>query len=92
MTDITPSMTIGPFFHFAMTEGFHGKGDIVGANMVTPDAAGERIRIVGRVIDGKGLPLTGAQHVAHQHAVDVPGLQPGLGYGGPDRGAAEVRG
>jgi len=60
MTDITPSMTIGPFFHFAMTEGFHGKGDIVGANMVTPDAAGERIRIVGRVIDGKGLPLTGA--------------------------------
>ncbi|HRD74720.1 MAG TPA: protocatechuate 3,4-dioxygenase subunit alpha [Hyphomicrobiaceae bacterium] len=60
MTDVSPSMTIGPFFHFAMTEGSRGDGDIATGNMLTPDAAGERIRIVGRVIDGKNLPLTGA--------------------------------
>ena len=57
MGGITPSQTVGPFFAF----GLDPKGDYNWAqtfsNDLTADAAGERIRVEGRVLDGDGKPV-----------------------------------
>ncbi|MBO0755015.1 MAG: protocatechuate 3,4-dioxygenase subunit alpha [Bradyrhizobiaceae bacterium] len=58
MSGITPSQTVGPFFAYGLTP--NGKYDWVDTfsnNLTTPDAAGERIRIEGRVFDGDGKPI-----------------------------------
>lgn len=57
----TPSQTAGPYVHIGMTPNFADirgvyAGDL-GASMLTPDTAGERIIITGRVIDGAGVPV-----------------------------------
>jgi protocatechuate 3,4-dioxygenase, alpha subunit len=57
---ITPSQTVGPFFHFGLTPANYDFRGIVGDNLVTPDAVGEHIRIAGRLIDGAGNPVTDA--------------------------------
>jgi protocatechuate 3,4-dioxygenase alpha subunit len=58
MPGITPSQTVGPFFAFGLTpKPGYGWSELVGNNLVTPDASGERIRIEGRVLDGDGAPL-----------------------------------
>lgn len=49
----TPSQTIGPFFHDALS----WPGAEV---LVTPATLGERIEIVGRVLDGGGQPVPDA--------------------------------
>jgi protocatechuate 3,4-dioxygenase alpha subunit len=52
---LTGSQTVGPFFHDCLLRD--------GADcpvLVTPTTAGERIRIVGRVIDGDGLGVPDA--------------------------------
>jgi len=64
MPGITPSQTIGPFAAPSLTpnEKGHTQYDwkqLVGNNTLTPDAAGERIRIEGRLVDGAGKPLDG---------------------------------
>jgi protocatechuate 3,4-dioxygenase, alpha subunit len=52
---ITPSQTVGPFFAYGMTpNGKYEWNDAFASNLVTPDTAGERIRIEGRVFDGDG--------------------------------------
>lgn len=60
MSGITPSQTVGPFFAF----GLDPKGDYAWAqtfsNDLTADAAGERIRVEGRVLDGDGKPVNDA--------------------------------
>ena len=43
----TPSQTVGPFFHIALITGEE-------SDLVTPQAAGERIIVQGRVLDGDG--------------------------------------
>jgi protocatechuate 3,4-dioxygenase alpha subunit len=49
----TPSQTIGPFFHRALLrEGWH--------DLAARGAAGERVAIEGRVIDGDGAPVSDA--------------------------------
>jgi protocatechuate 3,4-dioxygenase alpha subunit len=69
MSEITPSQTVGPFFAYGLAP--HSRcawqpGDIydwketVGANLVTPDATGEKIRIEGRITDGDGMPINDA--------------------------------
>jgi protocatechuate 3,4-dioxygenase alpha subunit len=70
MSDITPSQTVGPYFAYGLAP--HSRCDwspdrtiydwkeTVGANLVTPDATGEKIRIEGRVTDGDGLPINDA--------------------------------
>jgi len=46
----TPSQTVGPFFSI----GLSGEGE----NVLASDAvAGDRIRLVGRVLDGEGQPV-----------------------------------
>ena len=69
MSELTPSQTVGPFFAYGLAP--HSRcawqpGDIydwketVGANLVTPDATGEKIRIEGRITDGDGMPINDA--------------------------------
>jgi len=54
MAGITPSQTVGPYFHYGLTPYDYDFSVVFGNNLVTPDASGERIRIEGRIIDGDG--------------------------------------
>jgi len=69
MSEITPSQTVGPFFAYGLAP--HSRCDwqpsdaydwkqTVGSNLVTPDAAGTRIRIGGRITDGDGIGINDA--------------------------------
>jgi protocatechuate 3,4-dioxygenase alpha subunit len=70
MSDITPSQTVGPYFAYGLTphsrcnwspdQRAYDWKETVGANLVTPDASGEKIRIEGRVTDGDGQPINDA--------------------------------
>jgi len=58
MAEITPSQTVGPYFAYGLTpRGKYPWKDTFGADLVTRDASGERIRIEGQVFDGDGLPI-----------------------------------
>ena len=58
---ITPSATVGPYFKYGLTpRGAYPVRDAFSPDATTPDAQGERIRIVGRVVDGDGLPMPDA--------------------------------
>ncbi|HEX6224688.1 MAG TPA: protocatechuate 3,4-dioxygenase subunit alpha [Chryseolinea sp.] len=62
-TDITPSQTVGPFFAYGITPEQYGYGytQIATANLVaSKNIQGERIRIVGRVVDGAGNAIPDA--------------------------------
>jgi protocatechuate 3,4-dioxygenase alpha subunit len=70
MSEITPSQTVGPYFAYGLaphsrcnwspdTKLYDWK-QTVGADLVTPDATGQKIRIEGRVLDGDGLPINDA--------------------------------
>ena len=50
----TPSQTVGPFFHFGLTDK-HSIGHIA-----DPQAQGERVHLKCRVLDGDGMPLNDA--------------------------------
>lgn len=50
----TPSQTIGPFFHYALTPN-ESAGALAGQ-----DAQGDRIRLICRVLDGDGAPVSDA--------------------------------
>jgi protocatechuate 3,4-dioxygenase alpha subunit len=50
---LTPSQTIGPFFHKALL--YDGGGELA-----PPGVAGERVVIEGRILDGDGAPVTDA--------------------------------
>ena len=57
---ITPSQTVGPYFAYCLTPKAYGYAELITSDLVTEDAAGERIRIEGRVIDGDGQPVPDA--------------------------------
>ncbi|HXW26968.1 MAG TPA: protocatechuate 3,4-dioxygenase subunit alpha [Xanthobacteraceae bacterium] len=57
MAGITPSQTVGPYFHYGLTPHDYDFSEVFGNNLVTPDASGERIHIEGRVFDGDGAPI-----------------------------------
>jgi protocatechuate 3,4-dioxygenase alpha subunit len=57
---ITPSQTVGPYFHFGLTPADYGFRGLVDNNLVTPDAVGEHVRIAGRLTDGVGEPVADA--------------------------------
>jgi len=69
----TPSQTVGPFFHDSLS--WPGA-----ETLVKPDTKGDRIEIVGRIVDGDGAPVPDAlveiwqanaagryRHVVDQH-------------------------
>ncbi len=57
----TPSQTAGPYVHIGLAPGAAGF-DIfereLGQVIAGPRSKGERIRVVGRVLDGAGAPVT----------------------------------
>jgi protocatechuate 3,4-dioxygenase alpha subunit len=55
----TANQPIGPFYHFALTPGWE-TGDNSAGVMAGPDARGERARLVVRVLDRDGIPVTNA--------------------------------
>jgi len=58
----TPSQTVGPYFAYGLTPEQYGYrlASIAGADLRTPDAEGQRIRIEGRVFDGAGAAVNDA--------------------------------
>jgi protocatechuate 3,4-dioxygenase, alpha subunit len=62
--DLTPSQTVGPYFAYGLTPKRSGNdydwSELITEDMLTPDTAGERIRIEGFVYDGDGLPVNDA--------------------------------
>ena len=61
MSGLTPSQTVGPFYAYGLTSnGAYDWNDAFSNNLVTPDASGERIRIVGTVFDGDGSAVPDA--------------------------------
>lgn len=60
----TPSQTAGPYVHIGLTPNFSGIPGVyaedLGTGMVNDKTKGERITIVGQVIDGSGTPLKDA--------------------------------
>jgi protocatechuate 3,4-dioxygenase alpha subunit len=70
MVKITPSQTIGPYSAYALTPQEPGKRyawkQLVGHEIATGDADGERIRIDGRVLDAAGKPVDGLLFEAWQ--------------------------
>lgn len=57
---ITPSQTVGPFFAYALTPHEYRFRDIFSRDLVTPDVAGQPIRVEGYIIDGDGEPIVDA--------------------------------
>jgi protocatechuate 3,4-dioxygenase alpha subunit len=69
MSELTPSQTVGPFYAYGLTpkgrahwdpDGTYSWKETVGDNLVTPDASGEKIQIVGIIRDGDGAPIPDA--------------------------------
>ena len=72
MSEITPSQTVGPFFAYGLAphsrcewrpeqgKDVYDWKDTAGANLVTPDATGTKIRVEGCVLDGDGMPINDA--------------------------------
>jgi len=52
----TPSQTVGPYFAYGLTAEQYGYDfdSIAGGNLADDETEGERIHIVGRVLDGEG--------------------------------------
>jgi protocatechuate 3,4-dioxygenase alpha subunit len=57
---ITPSSTVGPYFLYGLIPSTYGGHDIITNSLITPDVAGERIRVEGRVFDGDGAVVPDA--------------------------------
>jgi protocatechuate 3,4-dioxygenase, alpha subunit len=69
MSEITPSQTVGPFFAYGLApnsrcqwdpNGHYSWKQTVGADLVTPDATGQKIRIEGCITDGDGKAINDA--------------------------------
>lgn len=60
----SPSQTAGPYVHIGCVPRFAGLRDMYGgdpgAQMITGDAAGQRITLSGAVYDGAGAPVSDA--------------------------------
>jgi protocatechuate 3,4-dioxygenase alpha subunit len=67
----TPSQTIGPFFHLALTT-----SDTL-AHLAGPNVKGERIRLAFRVVDGDGTPVDDAM-IEIWHADATGSYDPGI--------------
>jgi protocatechuate 3,4-dioxygenase alpha subunit len=60
----TPSQTVGPYFAYGLSPEQYGYQQnltsIAGSQMAEGDIEGQRIRVEGRVFDGKGDPISDA--------------------------------
>lgn len=90
----TPSQTIGPFFAYGLSPDQYGYRlkSIVLPFTVTDDTQGERIRITGRALDGRGDPIDDAlleiwQADARGHYPDTTDKKEFRGFGRAGTGA-----
>jgi len=76
---LTPSQTVGPFFALGLTPqaGGYALRDLAGPETCGPEAPGQRIRVVGEVLDGDGLAIPDALVEIWQ--ADADGKFPGAG-------------
>lgn len=91
----TPSQTVGPFFAVALTPEDSGFQPIAGRELAGAETPGERIRIEGRVLDGRGEPVSDA--VIDLWQADCKGRYPrgsdgGRTFSGFGRCAADAEG
>jgi protocatechuate 3,4-dioxygenase, alpha subunit len=58
----TPSQTIGPYFAYSLTAEQYGYdyNSLLNHSLISEECEGERIFIVGRVLDGAGAPVNDA--------------------------------
>ena len=58
----TPSQTVGPYFAYGLTPTQYGYNftGIAQPSMVDEQTEGQRIRILGQVLDGQGAPISDA--------------------------------
>ena len=56
----TASQSIGPFFHHILVASSKGRPGFLGSSLVRIGTKGERIRIVGSIVDGNGDPVNPA--------------------------------
>lgn len=58
----TPSQTIGPFFAYGLTPAQYGYPfkSLITSDLAGEDTEGQRIRLIGRVLDGEGKPVNDA--------------------------------
>jgi protocatechuate 3,4-dioxygenase, alpha subunit len=82
----TPSQTIGPYFAYSLTPAQYGYNfkSIAHPRMVADDTAGERIQVLGQVLDGDGVPVSDAMIEVWQ--ADAQGHHPGPSSEGGIRG------
>ncbi len=87
--DITPSQTVGPFFHYCLTPAGYPYQAAVDAAIA---GAGAAIEIVGAVLDGDGAPVGDAMLEFWQAdaAGRYAGADAGLPANAPFRGFARV--
>jgi protocatechuate 3,4-dioxygenase, alpha subunit len=81
----TPSQTAGPYVHIGLAPdhaGLDASFATLGRAMVTPQTTGERITVVGRILDGAGAPLRDALVEIWQ--ADAAGRYPTREGGGAD--------
>jgi protocatechuate 3,4-dioxygenase alpha subunit len=83
---LTPSQTVGPFFAYVLTPAAYDTPVLFEADIATPDAPGERIRIEGYVLDGDGEPIVDA--MLEIWGADGEGRYPGAAAEEPGRNAA----
>lgn len=61
MAELTPSQTVGPWFAYGLVPNKeYDWSDLATGNLITPDVAGERIAIEGRVVDADNVPMPDA--------------------------------
>ncbi|KIU48707.1 protocatechuate 3,4-dioxygenase subunit alpha [Bradyrhizobium elkanii] len=61
MSKLTPSQTVGPYFRYGLTPGNDYQwNDAFSNDLVTSDVSGDRIRIIGQVLDGDGKVMPDA--------------------------------
>jgi protocatechuate 3,4-dioxygenase, alpha subunit len=61
MSKQTPSQTVGPFFAYGLTaQQYHYPNSQIVDGAPAPEGAPDRIRIIGRVLDGAGAPIPDA--------------------------------
>jgi protocatechuate 3,4-dioxygenase alpha subunit len=92
---LTPSQTVGPFFHDALL-----RPDAHCQLLVAPGTSGERIRVEGRVLDGDGLGVPDAlvelwqanSHGCYVHPADTRGLPLDPAFSGYGRTGSDAEG
>ncbi|MEQ8357300.1 MAG: protocatechuate 3,4-dioxygenase subunit alpha [Kiloniellaceae bacterium] len=90
----TPSQTVGPYFAYGLTPEQYGYpfASIATPDLRRPEVAGEPIRIEGRVLDGKGEPVSDAMIEIWQADPQGRYAHPADRRSGADRAGADRAG